>query len=44
MNCYIPLKGQKECKWFEQDLTSYIDDSKYEHFIENMDDHFAILI
>ena len=41
MNCYTPPKGQKEYKWFEQDLMSYIDNVKYEHFVKNMNDHFA---
>ena len=41
MNCCISAKGQKKYEWYKDDLISYIDDLKYEHFIKNMDDHFT---
>ena len=40
MNKYIPTKEKTEYKWYEHDLMSYIDDLKYNKFIENTDEHF----
>ena len=38
MNRYIPNKGKKKHEWYEHDLMSYIDNLKYEHFVENMEE------
>ena len=41
-NYYIPKSSEKrKYEWFEHDLTTYIDDLKYKHFIEGMDSHFS---
>ena len=41
MNKYIPTKGKTECKWYEHYLLMpYIDDLKYNEFIENTDEYF----
>ena len=41
MNKYIHTKGKTEYKWYEHYLLMpYIDDLKYNEFIENTDEHF----
>ena len=41
INEYIPTKGKTEFKWYEHYLLMpYIDDLKYNEFIENTDEHF----
>ena len=41
INEYIPTKGKTEFKWYEHYLLMpYIDDLKYNEFIEKTDEHF----
>ena len=41
INEYIPTKGKTEFKWYEHYLLMpYIDDLKYNEFIENTDEYF----
>lgn len=42
VNCYIPKKKEKKkYEWYEHDLMTYINDLKYEHFVEDMDSRFT---
>ena len=41
MNQYILNKDKRTYEWYEHDLMSYIDNLKYEHFVEDMDNHFS---
>ena len=34
-------KTKKKYEWYEHDLMTYIDNLKYDHFINNMDSHFS---
>ena len=40
MNKYTPTKGKTRYKWYEHDLMPYIDDLKYNEFIESIDENF----
>ena len=40
-NCYIPKKTKKKYEWYEHNLMTYIDNLKYDNFLNNMDSHFS---
>ena len=41
-NSYIPKSSEKtKYESFEHDLMTYLDNLKYEHFIEDIDSHFS---
>ena len=41
-NSYIPKKSErKKYEWYKHNLMTYIDDLKYEQFVEDKDSHFS---
>ena len=41
MNRYVPAKVKKRYEWHKHDVMLHINNLKYEHFVENIDNHFT---